>query len=87
MRTCLGSAASLRQAIWSHARAITITEWDTKEQAQGQLTALDFGQETADVGIEIGAIYVYEVVALAEGVPNGARGTNRGRSRLSTPSN
>ena len=49
-------------------RAITITEWDTREQAQGHLTALDFGQETADIGIEIDAIYVYEVVAHTESV-------------------
>jgi hypothetical protein len=42
---------------------VTISEWDTREQAQGQLTALDVGEETADLGIEIEAIYVYEVVA------------------------
>jgi hypothetical protein len=46
-------------------RAITFTEWDTLEQAQGQLLALNWGPETADLGIEIDSISVYELLAQA----------------------
>jgi hypothetical protein len=46
-------------------RGITFTEWDTREQAQMQLTKLNVGQETADLGIEIDTIEVFQVVAEA----------------------
>ncbi len=62
-------------------RAITITEWDTREQAQGQLAALNFGQETNDVGIEVDAIYVYEVVASVENVRASGKDVRKGHGR------
>ena len=46
-------------------KALTVTQCETLEQAQSHLSALGFGQEIADLGIEIDAIYVYEVLAQA----------------------
>jgi hypothetical protein len=45
--------------------AITIAEWDTLEQAQTQLTAVGIGADVADFGLEIEAIYIYQVTAQA----------------------
>jgi hypothetical protein len=45
--------------------AITIAEWDTLEQAQTQLAAVGLGTEIDDFGLEIDAIYVYQVTAQA----------------------
>lgn len=43
--------------------ALTITEWDNLEQAQDQLAAFGLDQETADLGINLDDVYVYEVLA------------------------
>jgi heme-degrading monooxygenase HmoA len=42
---------------------VTISEWDTLEQAQaGALPALGLAQSLADLGVQQEALYVYEVV-------------------------
>jgi hypothetical protein len=43
-------------------KGLTISEWDTQEQAQGVIAAVGLGQELADLGLTSEAVYVYEVV-------------------------
>jgi hypothetical protein len=50
----------------ANGKGLTVTEWDSLEQAQRQLAALEVGPESADVGIEIDAVFVYEVLAQAQ---------------------
>ena len=44
---------------------VTISEWDTLEQAQAGGDALGLAQDTADLGIKAETVYVYEVVTQA----------------------
>ncbi|HYT92163.1 MAG TPA: hypothetical protein VEL76_25840 [Gemmataceae bacterium] len=44
---------------------VTISEWDTLEQAQAGGDALGLAQEVADLGIKAETVYVYEVLTQA----------------------
>jgi hypothetical protein len=44
---------------------LTISEWDTLEQAQSGGDALGLAQEIADLGTKAETVYVYEVVTQA----------------------
>ena len=60
--SCLASVAGPQRADRAGHR-VTISEWDTLEQAQaGALPALGLAQSLADLGYKEEALYVYEVM-------------------------